>query len=92
MVAERADDYVDGILKDLPIHSTGSNPTHQGPHDLYDSRINEHIDNVLEANSISDASSYNFSQLSKPQIDAMIDRIEELSLNTLESWGPTHLK
>jgi len=91
-LAETADDFIDGISKNLPNYPTGNSPMHLGPHSEYDKLINEQITNVLKANNIDNPNSFNFSILSKESIEAMIDDIEDLSIDILENWKPAHLK
>jgi hypothetical protein len=91
-LAETADDFVEGVSKNLPNFPTGKSPTHLGPHSEYDRLINEQIINVLKANKIDNPQIFDFTKLSKEQIENMIDDIEDLSIDILENWPFAHLK
>lgn len=82
---------MEGVSKNLPNFPTGNSPTHLGPHANYDNKIIGHIDDVLAANGIYDASIFDFTKLSEGQVKSMLDRIEALSMQTLINWKPVHL-
>ena len=79
ILAETAEDFTD-ISKDLP--------THFGSHPKYDAEIVKNIDDALRSNKINPN---NLSGLSNQQISNLLDDVEDLALDTLETWKPSRL-
>jgi len=80
LLAESADDFVDGVSNNLP--------THLGSHPNYDTAINNAIDDVLDSNNID---IFDIDSLSRNQLESLVDAVENRAVNILENWGPSRL-